>query len=259
MDNSNLVDVIWKYFIFLFITFNNLFVIFIQIIIKPLYCDVLSKEFAFSFYSFLSILLWLLVLVFIGNLTTKKDALNSDASFNDKLVNFFIRKNVKRVYVELKDQRVVYSFLLSIIGGLIGLFSLGNLYNKLYARFIVQFIVGLIIITLNMITIFNFPLTSDISDIFFYCVKYPLFIGIQVVYYILTLNDTYECAISIKKSTDLPAISKEDIISILLLIGGLFLFMITNMPSLWVLGVFTPTCILVILVLLAIGGRVLLK
>lgn len=250
---------IWNYFIFLFFTFNNLFVIFIQIIIRPLYCEVFSKELTFFFYSFLSILLWLLVLVFIGNLTTKKDTLNSDASFKDKLVNFFIRKNVKRVYLELKDRRILYSFLLSMFGGLIGLFSLGNLYNRLYKRFIVQFIVGLIIVTLNMIAIFNFPLTSDIVDIFFYCVKFPLFMGIQIIYYILTLNDTYECAISIKNCNMLPTISKKDILDILTIMDVLFLIMVNNMPFLWIFGEFTPMYVFVITVLMIIGGNILLK
>ena len=253
------MDRIWDYFIFLFFTFNNLFVIFIQIIIKPLYCEVFSKELTFFFYSFLSILLWLIIIVFIGNLTSKKDTLNPDASFKDKLVNFFIRKNVKRTYLELKDRRILYSFLLSMFGGLIGLFSLGNLYNKLYKRFIVQFIVGLIIVTLNMIAIFNFPLTSDVVDIFFYSVKFPLFIGIQIIYYILTLNDTYECAISVKNGNILPTISRKDIIGILVLIVALFFAMIENMPFLWIFGEFTPMYVLVIPILMIIGGDVLLK
>lgn len=166
---------------------------------------------------------------------------------------------MKKVYAELKDQRVLCSFLLSMFGGLIGLFSLGNLYNGLYKRFIVQFIVGLIIIISNMIAIFNFPLTSDITDIFFYCVKYPFFIGIQGIYYILTLNDTYECVISIKNGNMLPIISKKDIITILILIVTLFWAMIINMPFLWIFGEFTPMYVMVIPILIIIGVDALLE
>jgi hypothetical protein len=248
MNNDNLIELIVTYAFIFTLTINNLFIVFLQIVIEPVYYEIFTKEISFFFYSFLGILLWFLVLLSIGNLTTKKDTLDSGASLKDKLINFFIRKNIKQTYINLKDKKIEYSVLLSIIGGFIGIFSLGNLYNKLYKRFMIQFSIGLTILILTMIMIHNYPLTLDVIDIFFYLTKYPFFAVTYVLYYILTVNDTYECALSIKNNSELPSLSKKEVLYMVSIPSGMFLITMEHIPSLLIFGDLT----------MSYGGMILL-
>ena len=227
MNSSKLCDLILEYSLIFAFTFNNLFLIFIQIVIDPIYYEIISKEVSFLFFSFLSIILWLLILLFIGNFRTEKEILNSNPSFQDKIINFFVRKNIKSLIITLKDNNVKYALLLSILGGFIGMFSLGNLYNKLYKRFLVQFGSGIIIMLLSLIMVYNYPLTSNLAEnIFYHIVYFPSFIVLHVIYYIITVNDTYECALSIKKNVSLPPLLDKDILYILIMPCAIFLLTI---------------------------------
>lgn len=227
MNSSKLCELILDYSLIFGFTFNNLFLIFIQIVIDPIYYEIISKEVSFLFFSFLSIILWLLILSFIGNFRTEKELLKHNSSFKDKIINFFVRKNIKSLIITLKDNNVKYALLLSILGGFIGMFSLGNLYNKLYKRFLVQFGSGIIIMLLSLIMVYNYPLTSNLAEnIFYHIVYFPSFIVLHVIYYIITVNDTYECALSIKKNVSLPPLLDKDILYILIMPCGIFLLTI---------------------------------
>ncbi|MBR3213593.1 MAG: hypothetical protein IKF79_03660 [Methanosphaera sp.] len=242
----------------LFYTLNNLFALFIQLLFGLYYTGGISEEITFFFYSFFSILLWIVIICYLINFRTPRDSSNPNKSFKDKFVNFFIRKNIKKLYFNLNDKLVFYGVLLSVLGGFIGLFSLGNLYYKLYKRFIVQFIPGLIFTILNLITIYNFPLTLHISDITFYVLKNPFFALMPVIYYLITVNDTYECALSIKNNCEFPSLSKIDILLILYVVCALFLITINNIPSLWIFGEFTISYGCVILVGVAFMSAIFL-
>ena len=89
MNSSKLCELILDYSLIFGFTFNNLFLIFIQIVIDPIYYEIISKEVSFLFFSFLSIILWLLILSFIGNFRTEKELLKPNSSFKDKIINFF--------------------------------------------------------------------------------------------------------------------------------------------------------------------------
>ena len=213
-----------------FLTHNNLFALFIQLFFGLTYSGI-CKEITFYFYFFLSSLFWMLL---IKSFFSPKYYFNSGNFFKDKIINLFIRKDLKKMYFYLKDKSVFYGVFLSIVGGLIGLFSLGNLYNKLYKRFIIQFIVGIIITGVNLILIYNFPLTLNISDICFYFIKYPFISMPLIIYYILTINDTYECAVTLKNNKKLHSFTNKDkhhsFMLIIFIICGSFL--VTNIQPL---------------------------
>ncbi|MDO5826415.1 MAG: hypothetical protein Q4Q22_08535, partial [Methanosphaera sp.] len=80
----------------------------------------------------------MVIILYIINLRTPRNDSRADDYFKDKIVNFFIRKNIKNGYIALKDKTILYGVLLSVFGGFLGLFSLGNLYLKLYKRFMIQ-------------------------------------------------------------------------------------------------------------------------
>jgi hypothetical protein len=210
MDSHDICGIITICAVLVLLTANNLFSLFLEIIVQPFYHVIISKEISFFFYYFLSVTIWLSLLLFIMNLIGEKNTLSPNASFKEKLINFFIRENIKKVYFNLKDRKIRYSVLLSVMGGCIGIFSLGNLYNRLYKRFILQFILGLIITIPIMISIYNYPLTFDILDISYFIIDCPFAI-IYNVYYILIINDCYECALSVKNNNELPSTTKRDL------------------------------------------------
>jgi len=234
MDSRGICSLIFIIVTLFGFTFNNLFLLFIVFVMQPFYYSIFSKELSFFFYYFLSIIIWFSIIVFIVNLSTEKNTLSPNASFKEKLINFFIREDVKKVYLSLKDRKIKYSVLLSVMGGFIGIFSLGNLYNRLYKRFIVEFIIGLVITISVMISIYNYPLSSDIMDILYFIMQYP-FSVIYPLYYVFIINDCYECALSIKNNSKLPSILKMDLLIYITLI--LLGFVLTkNIPSIMIFG-----------------------
>ena len=79
-----------------------------------------------------------------------------------------------------------------------------------------------------------------------------------VIYYLITVNDTYECALSIKNNCEFPSLSKIDILLILYVVCALFLITINNIPSLWIFGEFTISYGCVILVGVAFMSAIFL-
>jgi hypothetical protein len=96
--------------------------------------------------------------------------------------------------------------------------------------------------------IHNYPLTLDVIDIFFYLTKYPFFAVTYVLYYILTVNDTYECALSIKNNSELPSLSKKEVLYMVSIPSGMFLITMEHIPSLLIFGDLT----------MSYGGMILL-
>ena len=229
MKFSDLFELSIVYVIILGYTSYNLFGLFIQLIFGLSYNVLISKEITFYYYSFFGILLWMVITLYIINLRTPRNDSRAGDYFKYKIVNFFIRKNIKNVYIALKDKKILYGVLLSVFGGFLGLFSLGNLYLKLYKRFMIQVILGLLLTILNLITISAYPLTLNISDIVFYFWNYPFFAITPVIYYVFTVNDTYECALSLKNNDKLPLLSKIDVLFVFICLFMLLLITLDNL------------------------------
>jgi hypothetical protein len=68
------------------------------------------------------------------------------------------------------------------------------------------------------------------------------------LYYILTVNDTYECALSIKNNSELPSLSKKEVLYMVSIPSGMFLITMEHIPSLLIFGDLT----------MSYGGMILL-
>jgi len=116
--------------------------------------------------------------------------------FKDGLVDSTFKESLSNIVHITANKKVRISLLLSVIGGLFGLFSLGNLYNRVYKRFIIEFVIGLIITSAKIITCHNFIIGSGFDSIYYYNHYWFIISCIFIVYYLFTINDTYECCLS---------------------------------------------------------------